>query len=304
MLDIETVKTSIENKSIDDKLIIFYCKYEHFIAYQYVTEIAKQKNKRIHYLESIPTSTSSAFDLFGTQDIEDDIRVFSCEELISTNSQLSEEKNLYVITSKIDKKTKELFDEYIVEIPKLETWQIKDYVYSNTEGIDPKNLDWLIEVCQGDINRIDNELAKIKLFSENEQKYLFDSMKSEGAFRDVSTFNVFNITNAITSKDMTSLLNSLREIKSIDAEPLGVVTLLYQGFRKLIQVWLAKNPTPDNTGLKPNVIYAINKSPRVYNKNQLLKCFLEMTDIDRKLKTGQIEISWLIDYTICKILTC
>ena len=106
MLDIETVKTSIENKSIGDKLIIFYCKYEHFIAYQYVTEIAKQKNKRIHYLESMPTSTSSAFDLFGTQDIEDDIRVFSCEELISTNSHLSEEKNLYIITSKIDKKNK------------------------------------------------------------------------------------------------------------------------------------------------------------------------------------------------------
>lgn len=304
MLDIGTVKTSIETKSIDDKLIIFYCKDEYFIAYQYVKEIAKQKNKRIHYLESMPASTSSAFDLFGTQDIEDDIRVFSCEEFISTNSQLAEEKNLYIITNKIDKKTKELFDEYIVEIPKLETWQIKDYVYSNAEGVDSKNLDWLIEVCQGDINRIDNELSKIKLFSENEQKYLFDSMKSEGAFRDVSTFNVFNITNAITSKDITLLLNSLREIKSIDAEPLGVVTLLYQGFRKLIQVWLAKNPTPDNTGLKSNVIYAINRSPRVYSKNQLLRCFLEMTDIDRKLKTGQIEISWLIDYTICKILTC
>jgi DNA polymerase III delta subunit len=304
MLDIGTVKTSIETKSIDDKLIIFYCKDEYFIAYQYVKEIAKQKNKRIHYLESMPASTSSAFDLFGTQDIEDDIRVFSCEEFISTNPQLAEEKNLYIITNKIDKKTKELFDNYIVEIPKLETWQIKDYVYSNAEGVDSKNLDWLIEVCQGDINRIDNELSKIKLFSENEQKYLFDSMKSEGAFRDVSTFNVFNITNAITSKDITLLLNSLREIKSIDAEPLGVVTLLYQGFRKLIQVWLAKNPTPDNTGLKSNVIYAINRSPRVYNKNQLLRCFLEMTDIDRKLKTGQIEISWLIDYTICKILTC
>ena len=102
MLDIGTVKTSIETKSIDDKLIIFYCKDEYFIAYQYVKEIAKQKNKRIHYLESMPASTSSAFDLFGTQDIEDDIRVFSCEEFISTNPQLAEEKNLYIITAMAD----------------------------------------------------------------------------------------------------------------------------------------------------------------------------------------------------------
>ena len=55
---------------------------------------------------------------------------------------------------------------------------------------------------------------------------------------------------------------------------------------------------------KQNVIYAINKSPRVYTKQQLLKCFLVVSDIDKKLKTGFIEIPWLIDYLVCKVLTC
>ena len=141
------------------------------------------------------------------------------------------------------------------------------------------------------------------MFSGNEQKYMFEDMVNEGCFSDLSTYNVFNITNAVTGKDINLLHNALREIKNFDAEPLGVVTLLYQGFKKLMQVWLSNNPTPENTGLKSNVIYAINKSPRVYSKQQLLSCFETMTDIDRMLKTGELcEMKYLIDYVVCKVL--
>lgn len=303
-MDIIELKTSIENKTLDDGLIIFVCKDNFFVPHQYVKEISLQKDKTIDYLDSIENLISGVPDIFGVSEVSEGIRVFSCDELTNLNKEIRFEKDLYIITKKIDKVVKDEFKEFIVEVPKLENWQIKDYVYSNLDGIDTKELDWLIDVCGFDIYRLDNEISKLKLFSETERKYVFDSMKNEGAYSDLSAFNVFNITNAVTSKDINLLLSALKEIKSFDAEPLGVVTLLYQGFKKLIQVWLAKNPTPENTGLKSNVIYAISKSPRVYDKSQLLKCFLEMTDIDRKLKTGQIEIPWLIDYSICKVLTC
>ena len=128
-------------------------------------------------------------------------------------------------------------------------------------------------------------------------------MINDGCFFDTSTFNVFNITNSVMNKDMNNLEAALKEIKSFDAEPLGVVTLLYQGFRKLIQVLLAKNPTPENTGLKLNVIYAIQKTKQVYTKDQILRCFIELTSIDKKLKTGKLcDMKNLIDYVICKIL--
>ena len=190
-----------------------------------------------------------------------------------------------------------------MEGPKIELWHIKDFGYSALEGVPRDKLDWLIKICNNDIYRISNEVDKIKMFSVNEQKYMFDDMVNEGCFSDLSTYNVFNITNAVTGKDINLLHNALREIKNFDAEPLGVVTLLYQGFKKLMQVWLSNNPTPENTGLKSNVIYAINKSPRVYSKQQLLSCFETMTDIDRMLKTGELcEMKYLIDYVVCKVL--
>lgn len=306
MIDINFLKTQIEERCITDSFIIFLCSDNRYVAYQYIKAITDILNQQIEYLENLPTKNSvSVFDIFETTDraVGNGVRVYSCELFDSNADSLSEENNLFIIADKVSKEAKEKFDDYIVEIPKLELWHIKDFVYSNLDGVPREKLDWLIKVCNNDIYRISNEVDKIKMFSGNEQKYMFDDMVNEGCFSDLSTYNVFNITNAVTGRDMKLLHNALREIKSFDAEPLGVVTLLYQGFKKLMQVWLAKNPTPENTGLKSNVIYAINKSPRVYSKPQLLYCFETMTDIDRMLKTGELcEMKYLVDYVVCKVL--
>lgn len=303
-MDITQAKQQVESNNLKDTFVIFKYKDVPFVAYQYINKIHTELELPINYLDNLDSLGVSQVNLFATTGTPKQINVFSCEELDYPNEKLKDQKNLFIIAKKISSKTQKLFSEFIVEIPKLEDWQIKDFVYSNLEGIDSKKLDWLISICNYDIYRLNSEIGKLKLFQPNERKYLFDNMVYEGAFNDLSSQNVFNITNAVTNKNISQLVNALKEIKNFDAEPLGVVTLLYQGFRKMIQVWLSKNPTPENTGLKSNVIYAINKSPRVYTKEQLLKCFLELTDIDRKIKTGNFDMNVLIDYVICKVLTC
>lgn len=300
----EDIKSQIEDSTISDALLIFQCQDNNYVAYQWAREIAKIHNKDISYIDSLEGLISASIDIFGTKTIDDGERIYSCETFDITSDKLKSERNLIIITNKITKESENIFKENICILPKLEDWHIKDYVYSLCQGIDEKDLDWLVSVCKSDIYRISNEVDKLTLFSVNERKYLFEDMKYQGAFNDLSTFNVFNITNAVTSRDYGSLLNALKEIKSFDAEPLGVVTLLYQGLKKLILVWLASNPTVENTGLKSNVIYAINKSPRTFTKKQLLDAYQFLNNIDRLLKTGQLcDMNKLIDYVICKVLT-
>ena len=302
-MTIEELKTSIETKTIGDDLILFQYEDVPFIADQYIREISKIRGLPISYIDSLDALTSSTVDIFGMAEADDSIRVFRTKEIESISDKIKFEKNLFIVFSKIkESKCLSVFDN-VVTVPKLENWQLRDYMYSVVEGIDQKDLDWLITSCNEDIYRLENELDKFRLFSENERKYLFNDMKFDGAFSDLSSVNVFNITNALTSRDMNTLKNAIREIESFDAEPLGVVTLLYQGFKKLIQVWLAKQPTPENTGLRANVIYAINKQQRVFNKDQLLKSFILLTGVDKELKTGNLDTKWLIDYLVCRILT-
>lgn len=300
----EDVKSLIEDGKIGDSLLILQYQDNNYVAYQWAREIARIHNKHISYIESLDGIISASIDIFGTKTIDDGERIYSCEIFDVISEKLKLEKNLIIITNKITKESENIFKDNICILPKLEEWHIKDYVYSVCQGINEKDLDWLVSVCKSDIYRISNEVDKLTLFSVNERRYLFEDMKYQGAFNDLSTFNVFNITNAVTSRDFDSLLNALKEIKSFDAEPLGVVTLLYQGIKKLILVWLANNPTPENTGLRSNVIYAINKSPRTFTKKQLLDTYQFLNSIDRLLKTGQLcDMNKLIDYVICKVLT-
>lgn len=303
-MTLEEFKTSIEQKTVGNQLVIFVYEDVPFVADQYIREIAKIKEQKIQYIESIDSLSSGVADIFGMSDVKDGIRVYRAKEIENLSDKLRYETDLYIVVNKIkDKDVQSLYSDYIINIPKLEGWQLKDYMYSVAEGVDQKSLDWLITASGEDIYRLENELDKFRLFGVNEQKYLFNDMLHDGAFVDLSSFNVFNITNAVTSRDYATLKNALKEIKSFDAEPLGVVTLLYQGFKKLIQVWLAKQATPDNTGLKSNVIYALNKQPRVYTKEQLIAAFQLLNNIDKELKSGNIEIKWLIDYVICRVMT-
>lgn len=303
-MKIEELKEKIETKTLDDTSIIFIYEDVNFIPLQYITAISEIRGMNIEYLESLSNISSNVNDIFGTSVTSNNMRVLITKDLENIPSTFKYEKNTYIVTNKVkDKDCLNKLGECVVNVPKIEEWQIKDYVYSMAQGISTKQLDWLIQATNSDIYRLENELDKIKLFEETERKYLFEDMISDGAFIDLSSFNVFNVTNAVTSKDYETLKNALKEIKSFDAEPLGVVTLLYNGFKKLILVWLANNPTPESTGLKSGMIYAINKQPRIFTKEQLLLSFLLLTNIDKLLKTGYIDTSWLIDYVICRILT-
>lgn len=303
-MKIETLKEQIENKSVGNEPLIFLYEDTNFIPLQYIVEIARIREKNIEYIDSLANIGSNVNDIFGGTTISNSLRVLITKELEDVHEKFRYETDLYIVVNKIkDKTCIEKLSDLVINIPKLEDWQIKDYVYSLAEGIDTKSLDWLIEATGSDIYRLENELDKFKLFQEAERKYLFEDMVSDGAFVDLSNFNVFNITNAVTSRDYNTLKNALKEIKSFDAEPLGVVTLLYNGFRKLILVWLANNPTTESTGLKSGMIWAIKNQPRVFTKEQLLSSFLLLTNIDKMLKTGYIDTSWLIDYLICRILT-
>lgn len=295
-MDIVTLKQDIENKTIKEDLVIFKITDNAFIPEQYINEISSILNKPIQYIDDL--NTLNSYSLFN---INNNIRVHRCDKISVAN--IKKEKYLYIITKSINKKVQEDLQEYIVEVPVLEEWQLKDFAYSMLEGIKTEDLDWLINICKKDIYRINNEICKIKQFNKQQQQQLFNELKREGNFTDLSEYNVFNLTNAVINKDVQKINSVLTEIKSIDAEPIGVVTLLAQGLEKLLQVWLAKNPTPETTGLKANVIYAIKNTPKVYTQQQLINCFIFISSIDKKLKTGTLcDMHNLIDYLICNIL--
>lgn len=175
-------------------------------------------------------------------------------------------------------------------------------MYGKVKGVERANLDWLYSLCKGDINRIELETDKFNNFGETEQKFLFEDCKREGAFSDLSSFDVFNLTNAIMKKDVGKVRSIYAELTSIDVEPIGLLTLLHNNFKNIILIQLNPRPTEENTGLSQKQINAIKYSCGYYNTEQVIKIFKFLSMLDCKIKKGEMPMDILVDYMLTKIL--
>lgn len=303
-MDIKVLKQELENKHVLSKFLIFKYSDTDFIPFQYIEEIKKITGKQAIIIEDLSTLVTKQKSLFinTNEDITNEIKIYITDKFETSLSL--QDKFLYIICKSIEKSTKELYNNYIIEIPKLEDWQIKDFVYSIAEGVTKTQLDNLIEVCDNDIYRINNELEKITLFSESERKYTFNQFVQDGIFNDLSKYTIFDFSNAIIYKNKEMIKNIYNEFERIDIEPIGLVTILLNNIRNIIKVQLANSPTPETCGMKAGQFYAIKKSCGLYTKKQLLQLFDLLTDIDRRIKLGEIPVNrFLIDYLIISIFS-
>lgn len=292
-MNIKDLKKAVEDKTLDISTLIFVNKENSdFLVNQYIKEISNIKQLPLNYVEDLKNISNPLFS-----DFTDTLIIFKTDKLDYIDININ---NLIIICKEISEDIK--FDN-IINFPKLEEWQIKDYVYSRGKGINVKYLDWLFDICNKDIYRLDKELDKLDLFEEAHRNLMFENFIKDGVYEDLSNFQIYDLTNAIQSRDFDRISSILADIENIDVEPTGLLTLLYGGFKKIISVWLDKNPTPESTGLKSNQIYAIKNLPRKYTKEQLIDIFEFLTTIDSKLKTGYIDVNNLIDYVIIKVLS-
>lgn len=300
MLNLNEVKTDLENnKDIDQFLIFYYEDTTDYIPVQYAKALARIRNSEILYVNELDEINSSP-DPFSEP--TSNLYVYKTDSLERIPAKYFQ-NNLIIITPKLLKDVEKEYDEYILRIPKLEEWQIVDYIKTVSPGLTQDEMEWLVRTYKSNMYRVELEVDKLKPFSENARQYIFEDFYVDHVFETLSEYGIFDFTNAIQGKDLKTISNILSDINHIDIEPTGLITLLCANFKKLIKVWLNKSPTPENTGLKSNQIWAINRLSRTYTKEQLVKVFELVSDMERRLKTGEMPEELIIDYLTVKILS-
>lgn len=302
-MNLEELKTKIENKEKSYGFVIFKLSDIDFIATQYIDSIQNINHAQLNYKGDTTELGLSSNDIFE-MDNSDVITVARVDTLDYLDERVKKEDNLFIICSKISKEIKEEFSDYIIEIPKLENWQIKDYVYSILEGIPTNQLDMLLDVCKYDIFRIEQEVKKLNIFDTETRKEVFDKFISDDIFSDLSSNNMFDFSNAIMKKDFRALKQLYKEINNIDCEPLGLLTTLLNNFRNVILVQTTNNASPEACQLNSKQFWAIKYSAcGYYSKEQLLNIFDFLSGIDKRIKTGQMPIEILVDYIVTRVLS-
>lgn len=306
-MTIQQLKQNIESNTISSNVLIFKVpSFPNFLVNQYIEAIAQSKNQTIEYIESLNPLFQENDSIFFEETIDNNqnLRVYKVDEYIPDSLKILDLTNLIIVTTKI-KETDYMIslNPYIVDIPKLENWQIQDYVYSVCEGVPESELEWLVKLCNFDIYRLSVECSKLSIFKPEERRYLFDQLKYDGFISDLTSFGIFNFTTAILNKDYNALFKMYNEIDRIDINEFGLTKILIQNFRNLISVQLNSNPTPENTGLSSKQLWAIKRIPRLFSPDQLITILQFLLDIDRQVKTGELPVEIMRDYILIKILS-
>ncbi len=280
-MDIKELKNRIVHNSLGDSVLIFKYQDNKFLCYHYIEHICKNKNLQKVYINSL-NDINNKDDLFESESKY--LYVLDVEKL--TEDVDPELTNVIIITKNLPDN---LSVDYI-DITKLVTWQIEDFIKVRLPGLDEKETKWLCEVSKYDIYRLDNECAKLELFSPAQQKILFKEINQDNGYVDLNPVTIFNFTNALLKKDYNSLKMILSDLENIDVEATAVVTIMIRQLRNLIDIQINPKNTAASLGMSPKQFNAIKYNVNKFKNEQLINMFEFLTEIDFRLKNGELSL--------------
>lgn len=281
-MDIVELKRSIEAGSIGDSPLIFKFQDNKFLSQQYVDAIADMRNLSKLYISSLSEIPSDDM-LFNSQ--PEYLYIIDVEKFSEniTNS----DKNVIVICEKV---ADNLAIDYI-DFPKVTGWQVEDYVKMRLPGLDSVQVKWLCDIAKYDIFRLDNECKKLEIFSKEEQSIIFDLINEDNGYCDMNTLTIFNFTNAVIKKDLKTIRLVLQDLKNIDIEGSGLITIFHKQFKNIINIQMNPRATAESTGMSSKQFNAVKYNCGNYSSDQLIKIYSFITSLDKRLKNGEFQFT-------------
>lgn len=293
-MDNKQLKERIKTNTLSDSPLVLVYEDVPFICKQYINQIAKNKKLEKINIDKL-SDISSNDDLFDTEDSF--LYVYETDKFDETVPE--DIINLIIVCKHATSKNPQVEQ---IKINKLLNWQIEDYVKARVPGLTEPQIKWLCEISKYNIYRLEKECDKLSIFSKELQQILFNQMNSENAYCDLNSLTIFNFITAIVNKDYRIMNEVLENIRWIDIEATGVVTLLLKQFKTLIDAVFSATWNNTLSCSEKQFYYLKHNMLGLYSKDQLVEIYEFLTTLDYKLKSGYVANDTLIDYILINVL--
>lgn len=280
--------------------IILKCLENHFIVDQYLDALEKDSQYELNKVSSIFEPTTSALSLVF--DYDNRINIIKTDEFNEFADNYDDLGTIIVVCNTIDKKVDPFVKPYVIEIPKLQEWQIHDYIMVNSAlGSDMAN--YLIKAAKGDIYKVTAELDKIQLFPKEQQQLLFADLINDPN-TDLYDQSLLDVSSAMLKGDRIAVLNALLHRYILDMDPMWLISLLITNFKKILFINFNSGLSAEDLKVTPKQINAIKYYYKHFTLDQVKAAIDFLTSIDAKLKNGELILdqSHLFDYIMNKII--
>ena len=188
------------------------------------------------------------------------------------------------------------------KLPNINTY-VKDLFSGYTITNDSINL--LIKRVGNDLNRLKQEIEKIKIYKIND-KLITDSDIIYCTLEKID-INIFNFIDNIIRKNKSETIKTYKELLKIGEEPIKIIVLLSNQFILMYQSKLltSKGYSEDDIASllhvkRYPVHLAIQKSYH-YNKEVLIDNLEQLADLDIKIKSGEIDKNLALELFLLRL---
>lgn len=293
-MTLQEFKSDLRSQKCPSQCYLFLCKEDHFLANMYVKHYTEMMKYQVEYIETLEDLIDLAS--YPSMNEPNVLFVSHIDKIEVELPSILKSLNCIIVCDELINKG----DFTVIEFPKVESWQLEDYAKTKLKGLDERKIKWLFELLKDNPYRLDQEIAKISLFSEGERDHIFDLMNEEGAFDDITNLTTFSLINAISRKNKKEIVEVLEVIKLIDIDPYGLITLLLKQFKNIVDVKMGTLHAKD-IGMSDKQYLAIKKY-NLYSPNELVNIMDLLTEVDYRIKSGELPIDLVIDYLICNIM--
>jgi len=317
-MDVVTLRKHIMDRELDN--VYVFTGDEITVQQIYVEQIGKFTEKQVKYIDSVSMIYSKTTKSFLTP-------MSYCYVCIDDNDFMNAEKSWDKISSivgdnililwcnKLDKRSK--FYKYFNDIDRVVTFdRISDewlvtYIQREMGEVSEKNCRALINACDHSYDRILLEIDKIKAYRE---EYIRDKQEPkpiEGILLDLlnsgviwqeSQNVVFDFIDNVVTGNISYAYELLDDCQAMSDSIVGVLTLLYNNFKMMLQVQSCKSTDiAGTTGLEDWEVKRTQKKIGAYSLTELVNALKLIRSVEVGIKQDTIAEDTALQYVLINI---
>ena len=214
---------------------------------------------------------------------------------ISNSSSIDSRKKLVkLISGKGEIKKIEATSDYLIHY-------VKDFL--DDYEISGINISYFLSRCGTNINNINNELDKLKLYKLDDKVITKDDI--ELLTQENIDNSVYDLVNSLLKNDSVRAIKLYREFTENGMDVSQIIAIIAAQIRLLFQVKRLYNSGKSNDEIAKilefksvyRVKYLLSDS-YYYSEDDLLKYLLKLADIDRDIKLGNVNGNTLLELFI------
>jgi len=187
----------------------------------------------------------------------------------------------------------------------LKKWTARNFK-SHGKEIDGQALEKLLWLTEGDMWRLEQEVAKICNYLDEDQSRVTADVVEELVYGGPQG-NIFRLVDAVGEGKTLQAYRSLQGLLDQQEPPILIAHMITRQFRLIFQsLSLQEQGLPpasaaEELNVKPFVARKVYQQARSYNRSQLRQIFEVLEETDYNLKTGKLEGPLALEVLISRL---